>query len=189
MSGQELDDGITTKAMQLLMRQRPDLEIQPTSLSQVPRMLQRCVDPTLFIHHTGRQHHFVTSTSIGGTVRVYDSLNLSPSHSLIEQMAAIYTANGRDGKLRMRQAAPSSIQFKQAGSTDCGVYAIAYAVEVALGTNPHDVYGIHFKQQAMRKHLLEVFDKGWISRFPRRLPNGVENPDLECDKDSVAGSN
>jgi hypothetical protein len=167
MRGQKLDDGITTKAMQMLMYQKPELKIQPTSLSQAPGMLQRSVAPTLFIHHTGKQHHFVTSTSIGGTVRVYDSLNLSPSHSLIEQMSAIYTANGKADRVRMRQAAPSRVELKQVGSTDCGVFAIAYAVEVALGTEPREVYSIRFKQNEMRRHLVEAFDMGSISKFPR----------------------
>jgi len=90
--GDELDDNIITQAMRLIMKIKPELKIQPTSLSQCPQLLQHHEGETLFIHHKGN-HHFITSTSIGGVLRTYDSLNLKITKDTFEQIAGIYTPN------------------------------------------------------------------------------------------------
>ena len=38
--GDELDNNILTQAMELIMKIKPELKIQPTSLSQCPQLLQ-----------------------------------------------------------------------------------------------------------------------------------------------------
>jgi hypothetical protein len=72
------------------------------------------------------------------------------------------------------------VKHKQHGSADCGVFAIAYAVEVALGTDPKEVINIKYNQQAMRTHLAAAFDAGQFTRFPReeetRLNSGTAAP-------------
>ena len=55
---------------------------------------------------------------------------------------------------------------KQKGSTDCGLFAIASAYELASG-NIHFNYEVSFDQSAMRKHLVDCLEKEEISSFPR----------------------
>ena len=51
----------------------------------------------------------------------------------------------------------------QKGSVDCGLFAIAYACELA---NAH-LTDVSFNQAAMRTHLVNCFEKGEILSFPR----------------------
>ena len=166
-SGEELDDNVATKAMRMIMQQVPQLDIQATSLSSIPEQLQYHRDATIFIHHTERQHHFVMSTSIGGVIRTYDSLNLDPSTMLKRQIAALYRPSDDSSHVDTRRIQHMFVEHKQRGSLDCGVFAIAYAVEAALGTDPEEISKIRFNQRAMRPHLEAAFDSGQLTRFPR----------------------
>ena len=50
------------------------------------------------------------------------------------------------------------------GSTlDCGVFSIAYAVEICFGRNPEEA---HFNQKLMRRHLFECLSKQQLTLFP-----------------------
>jgi Ulp1 family protease len=151
--------------MQLVMRQVPHLHIQPTSLSSWPEELRYSENDTIFIHHIEEQHHFLMSTSIGGTVQTFDSLNLRPSPMLKRQIEAIYQP--RSANSRRQMVKHPKVKHKQHGSADCGVFAIAYAVEVAMGTDPKELPSISFQRTAMRVHLEGIFDSQCISRFPR----------------------
>ena len=52
---------------------------------------------------------------------------------------------------------------KQPNSFDCGIYALAFATELAFG---QDLALCEFKAEEMRSHL--SFEKQKIERFPRR---------------------
>ncbi len=55
---------------------------------------------------------------------------------------------------------------KQAGSIDCGVFAIAIAAGVALGV---DTTNLKFNQTKMRDDLIKCFNNGVITLFPNNL--------------------
>ena len=63
----------------------------------------------------------------------------------------------------------SSIKFQlpqvqvQEGRKDCGLFAIGFAVALALGDNPETCT---FDQSKMRSHLHACFEKHCISEFP-----------------------
>ena len=61
-----------------------------------------------------------------------------------------------------------NIKHKQHGNINCGVFAIAYAVDLALGSEPEEVAATEYVQPKMRKHLEESFHRGYISPFPRQ---------------------
>ena len=157
--GQELDDGITTKAGKLIMKKWTHLTIQPTSLSAWPALIEQTARPSIFIHQINTQRHFLMSTSVGGTVRTFDSLNLKTSTQLNKQLDALYGIEKERKSMKVRH--------KQKGTTDCGLFAIAYATEIAEGTDFDALCRMKFNQNEMRSHLLECFEKQEIARFPR----------------------
>ncbi len=64
------------------------------------------------------------------------------------QIARIYS-----GKKEKFNVEVSFVQ-QQEGADDCGVFAIAFAVEVAFGGNPSKVI---YKQEEMRNHFEDSF--------------------------------
>ena len=187
---EELDDNVTTKAMGLIMKDVAHLSIQPTSLSSLPEELRYSEEDTIFIHHIESQHHFVMSASLGGVVWTFDSLNLTPSHLLERQVEAIYQP--RDPSQPRRRVLHPTMDHTQVGSTDCGVYAIAYAVEVALGTDPGELPTISYQRHQMRRHLLDIFHTQRVARFPRspttRLARGSAPRAIGCPATTTTSS-
>ncbi len=49
------------------------------------------------------------------------------------------------------------------GGSDCGLFAIAFAVDLCTGKDPHVC---SYEQNQMRKHLHECFEKGLMIPFP-----------------------
>ena len=52
----------------------------------------------------------------------------------------------------------------QTVSTDCGLFAIAFAYELAIGNQL--VHEVRFDQKKTRSHLLSCFENGELTRFP-----------------------
>lgn len=57
----------------------------------------------------------------------------------------------------------------QPNSSDCGVFAIAFATSLFFGIKPE---AIQYEVKNMRQHLLKIFDTGIISHFPRIVKEG-----------------
>jgi hypothetical protein len=53
---------------------------------------------------------------------------------------------------------------QQLGPSDCGLFAVAFAVDLANGLDPTNII---YDQKYMRSHLVECFDRNFISTFPR----------------------
>ena len=94
------------------------------------------------IHHVG--NHWVTSSSVGGSLAVYDSVFSGKlSTSLQCQLATIYKLmilREEDGEVvdpHIQVHVPNLPQ--QQGVADCGVYAIAYAFHAARGDSLEDI--------------------------------------------------
>ena len=110
--------------------------------------------------HNGADHWLVV-TNIGvprdGVVRVYDSLYKCLTTSTELQIASI--VNTSQPKI--------SIEFvdvqQQCGSSDCGVYAIAYATALSLGQDPGILV---FSQSEMRRHLFKMLKEKKLTMFP-----------------------
>ena len=56
------------------------------------------------------------------------------------------------------------MQQQQEGSKDCGIFSIAYAVDLAFGNDPA---GIIYDQGEMRRHLAQCLQTKSITPFPR----------------------
>ena len=108
--------------------------------------------------------HWVCTTSVNtkkeSDVYVMDSLGgVCPmSHSLEQQIVQVY--GGRRSQLIIRSL---SVQ-QQVGVKDCGLFAVAFAVEVCQRNDPSKV---SYDQGKMRSHFASCLQKGHLITFPR----------------------
>ena len=173
MNNEEISDESIDAALILLGEQAPYLFLQPCTFT--PNNLVYSPLETIHIHHNGN-HHYTTTTSIGQNVRIFDSLNCEPTSSLLEQIAAIYSPlNGvipTTTKVVMRHT--------QEGSKDCGLFAIAYAVELVFSSDPSiQIYD----QSQMRQHLVSCFENRLLSPFPKSKCYNTPSREVNVTRD------
>lgn len=123
------------------------------------------------IFHLG--DHWITASNVicgdHKTVRIYDSLHTSkrPSLDLMQQICSLVHPNSDLYRFDVM-----NVQSQKNGS-DCGIFAIAYATQLAYG---HDPIQCQWKVGVMRNHLLKCFEKQMITPFPlekeRRITMG-----------------
>ena len=112
------------------------------------------------------ESHWICVYCDHGEICVLDSLAYVSSlpESAIIQVAKLYPSNS---KLIVKRLAVQ----QQNGYHDCGLFSIAFAVEVCSGRNPER---ISFVQEAMRSHLLECLSTGIMKAFPK-MPTSQES--------------
>ena len=166
-SGKRLTDKHINAAQKLIAKEFPLIAgLQDTVLSQKDKFISVPLGTkAIQIHHV-RYNHWITSSSIAGYVEVFDSIysDLCPDTEV--QLSKIYQRladNVADVKIVPCQY--------QKGSKDCGLYAIAWAYELANGNRPEC---IAFEQTRMRAHLMACFEKRKMSHFP--LTNEGKQP-------------
>ena len=155
LNGEELNDLHVSTTMSLLQKDYP-IVVQPPSLIYATGF-DYCPLETIQIVHNGA-HHWLLLSSMKGVVSIYDSLNMIPTDILIKQITQLFSPD---------QALPPFTQqkcHKQLGSTDCGVFTIAYAVDLLSGNDPKK---ISYDQNKMREHLVKCFEVGKLSPFPK----------------------
>ncbi len=112
--------------------------------------------------------HWVCISNIGcppGVIRLYDSLNGGAVQPAIrKQLAAIVYE--QDPEIRVEI---EPVQ-KQTNSTDCGVYAIAFATSLLYGHDPADV---NYDVEKLRYHLFECLRDERLTPFPERTGSNV----------------
>ena len=156
--------------------------------------------PSVQIHYTGRSRHWVTSfqTDKDSPIYILDSLFMGITTNLEIQLATIY-GQGKD-KLDIK----ISTKNKQPNSADCGVYAVANAIECCeggFGDIGNSNWTFDYLND-MRKHLVFCLEDQKLTGFPKieeklstketmiehtiemncpcGLPNSMENM-LGCD--------
>lgn len=134
----------------------------------------RCVpqkEGTIQIHFDEARKHWLTSSFSGRRVQIFDSryTGFIPD-GVKEQMKAIY------GHLSKQLSAQVVRVQQQQGTTDCGLYAIAYALHVANGDDPAK---LKFEQKKMRAHFLECLKKKKLEAFPvEKTISRVARPEI-----------
>ena len=83
--------------------------------------------------------------------------------SLLLQITKVYSPGGI---LKVRK---ENVQ-QQVGHTDCGCFAIGFAIEVCQGRNPCTA---SFNQELMRVYLYKCLQRGEMSAFPQ-MPKASE---------------
>ena len=91
-----------------------------------------------------------------GTVNVFDSFYKAIDKENKLQIANVLKPTGKNIKFNI-----IPVQ-RQAGGTECGLFAIAFAVALGLGFNPTKLL---FKQESMRGHLIDCLTKQEFSNF------------------------
>ena len=152
---EEIDDFIILQAMNLLQKQYPTITTQPPSLA-FSTGYSYCPSETVQITHTGA-HHWVLLSSMYSKTAIYDSLNLQPTDFLLNQIWQLFSCDNSMPNFEQIKC------YEQVGSTDCGLFAIAYAADILNGNN---IYDLIYAQTKMREHLIACFEQRKITTFP-----------------------
>lgn len=91
-------------------------------------------------------------------VHVYDSVYDYTLSDTKMQIAAILCSRESTITLKIHK-----VQF-QKGHTDCGLFAIAYATDLAYGNDPASYI---YKQEELGAHFLDSLDNNILSPFPK----------------------
>ena len=163
VSNKDLDDFVIFTAMNMIVSDYPMLHVQAPSLIHSSGY-EYCPFETIQITHT-RAHHWVMLSSIGGEIKIYDSLQMTPTTQLKSQIIQLFSPDEGMPAYRIMDCQ------KQVGSHDCGVFAIAFAVEVL---SKGDISDTVFDQSKMRTHLISCLETGKLVPFPKYCiqPNG-----------------
>ncbi len=115
------------------------------------------------IHVKNPCAHWITISNKGhlndNVVDVYDSLHIAPSKETLRYISNF--VKSRKSKIVVNVLNVT----KQPNGTDCGVFAIAFATSLVLGTaNPSSIK--YVTGSAMRDHLANCFAKKEMCEFP-----------------------
>lgn len=121
-----------------------------------------------FIQIINVGRHWVCLSNIGvkipGAVRVFDSLYRKPNASAIEHTCRMMHHMG-DAVTLVNE----KVQ-RQLGSSDCGLFALAFAADLCHGLDPTNR---SYDQAKMREHYISCLESRTITPFPtttRRVP-------------------
>ena len=177
INGEQLCDRIIDASMSLLMRENPLLQIQSSALPS--HLLTYSQFRTVHVHHNG-QGHFVTSSSLQGLpIYIYDSLynphsSVKASAELRNQIRALYSGDFSEPTTYIAPMA-----HRQLGAVDCGLFSIAFAVDLVSGNNPSNII---YDQSQLRDHLLRCLEMRRLSPFPRHRRTTPPRP-IEVTED------
>ena len=160
--GEQLTDAEINFAQSLLKKQFPKLNGLASTLYQEKKTIlsEASVQNKLQIIHCNSRHHWIVASTLNcplGEVKVYDSIFYN-----CDQVTEVIIAN-------LFQCSPKKVRVKvarsqkQKGGSDCGVYAIAFAVAGTLGINPSK---LKLKQESMRAHLVSCLNEECFTQFP-----------------------
>ena len=133
-----------------MLGQEYPIVVQPTTVMNTNGGFEYCPCEALQIIHTGA-HHWILLSSLKREVKIYDSLNTTPTEATLNAIRQLYSPD---------ESMPPFVQHKchkQVGGTDCGVFAVAYAVDLLLGNDPST---IKYDQSKMRDHLMSCLENG-----------------------------
>ena len=154
LENHELNDKHVCKCVtKMLLHQFPSFQGLESSLVQ--DNIEFWINNYIQIFHSC-SCHWITVSTIGCQS---DTINI---YSLYRDIDGII-------KQKTEKVFDSSIKFQlpkvqmQKGHTECGLFAIVFAIALAFGDNPE---ACKFDQSKMQSHLCACFEKHNISKFP-----------------------
>ena len=116
-----------------------------------------CKDPFIQILHVGGNHWITVAGVSPSLVHVYDSLYNTVHDDTVMQVAAIMHTAEHYVDFKVHK-----IQF-QKGTSDCGLFSIAYATDLAFGNDPASYM---YKQDLLRSHFASCISSNKLTPFP-----------------------
>ena len=104
-----------------------------------------------------RNSHWVALQVTGNTVSLYDSAYNTISKDAFEVIAKLVWCKDTAIAINVMNVA------KQAGSSDCALFALANVTCLALGIDP---LAVVFDQQQLRSHFVSTLETGHATAFP-----------------------
>ena len=164
LMGEELSDREINFAQQILKQQFGHINGLCSTLLQDKDKPYNLTTSTLSnriqIIYCQSRRHWIVATTINANcdiVKVYDSIFRYLDKSFLTTVEKCFTCSGEVPTVKVMQCR------KQEGSKDCGVYAVAFGIALAMGHNPSRQ---NLKQDAMRSHLVTCFKNEQFSLFP-----------------------
>ena len=159
--GDKLTDLEINYAQQLLKQQCSHINGLCSTLFQEKKsnLTKDSLKNRIQIIYCRNRKHWVVATTINSkynTVKVYDSLFRCLDQDSLQTIENCFQ-NDVNPEVRMMQCR------KQDGGKDCGVYAIAFSVALALAVNPSRQ---NFRQDVMTAHLVNCLKKEQFTLFP-----------------------
>lgn len=114
--------------------------------------------------------HWITTSNVKSTTKsVYDdTVNIYDSNWSLRSSLSLPTIQNICSFLKS-PAKKLLFQYidilRQENSSDCGVYALANATELALGGNPQLC---NWEVEKMRGHVIACLEKGYMAPFPKK---------------------
>ncbi|XP_078681625.1 polycystin-1-like protein 2 [Branchiostoma floridae x Branchiostoma belcheri] len=160
-SNEMLTDDLIQAAQRLLHHQYPALQgLEPPTVGLCEDGFAKMTGKGLQIHHN-RRAHWVLSSYTDGQVRLYDSIGADMTTYLQVQLYQTYAAFADQERNVLTIILPE-VQC-QTNVVDCGLFAIAWAVDIAQG---QDVSSIAYDDRKMRSHLKKCLEQGRLTPFP-----------------------
>ncbi|XP_019616298.1 PREDICTED: uncharacterized protein LOC109463869 [Branchiostoma belcheri] len=157
-----LTDDLIQAAQRLLHHQYPALQgLEAPTVGLCEDGFAKMTGKGLQIHHN-RRAHWVLSSYADGQVRLYDSIGADMTASLQVQLYQTYAAFADQERNILTIILPEV--HRQKNVFDCGLFAIAWAVDIAQG---QDVSSIAYDDREMRSHLEKCFKQGRLTPFPQ----------------------
>lgn len=161
--GEMLNDCHINSASALIKEAFPKIKgLQNTLNEQRKNGFRHAGDGSIQILYCGDDtKHWVTTCSLDNTVLLYDSLPRSSIPAELQrQIKTVYGAATKEVVLPMVQ--------KQTNKVDCGCYAIAWALHLALGEKPENM---RLETKSIRQHLEQIFVQKELTPFPNTVKN------------------
>ena len=175
--GEELSDDIITLTSEHLRKQTSFCGLQPPTLLKVAGQAPMAIGECVQVHHLQSMHWLCTYSSgiDEGRIYVVDSIARQElaTDELKNEIRELYAAG--PGGYVSKFVCPQ----RQEGSTDCGLFALAFATELTLGklpSRPNKVRALRkslerqpFDKSRLRAHLVHCLQQGQMSPFPRSM--------------------
>ena len=158
LSGKWLNDTHINAASQLLKVQF--LSVSGLHDTKYGQDLSFPETDSQFVQILHSKSHWLTVEGVNSSlVKVYDTMEYASIENVQSQVAAIM------------QSSSESIDFQlepiqeQLGSSDCGLFSIAYATELCFG---NDVSCLRYYQDQLRPHFVECLKSEKLVPFPSK---------------------
>ena len=170
-SGAWLNDRIIDAVNKIVSAHFADISIQSVNIAQTNTGFIPLTTECIVILHDQIRSHWITSAYITGEVVFMDSLPGSISGDIKQQLKQLYAqAVTKTGSLPLKIVTCS----RQTNNSDCGVYAAAFAFELAINGRNSMNYAVEYDVNCMRGHLVQCLENSMAAPFSQ-LQNAKRN--------------